>query len=648
MGIEGLAVLCRLPNGRTQWELAQQLDTSGFGVTISALPGRGLGLVASRPFKQGERVIAEAPLVTWESSADADGAHDFAQLSRLIDGLSESERRDFYHLCDKRSFDGTPKSVAGIWNSNSFKAEDVLGKDAVNGSNRSCVFRICSRFNHACKPNCHVAWNASLGKQTVHVLADVDPGTELTIAYIAGAEAADRASRQALLSAKYLFTCQCGACGCGSTPALEASDARMRRIATIHTALAASPKEDELLRLVEEQLELMRTEGVPLIWARAGMLLAIVHLKRISRYEDAAKWAERGAAHARLALGDDSSAFLKFSSLAEVFAAAAASSTPSTAATCAATPVTPAASQAATTSSLNDAQERSAVDGAEEPNAVDLFERGPAEEWDEVVKGPRTLRFHLVTARARYADKIWPAAQVLARWLEANPELASERRVLEIGAGAALPSVVASLLGARATVASDYPDRRMIQNIATNLVANLPQPMCTRTVALGFNWRHSPQPLFDALEALLAKEHRGSGSRTASSAEGPFDLILLSDLLYECEHEEILRVVAACLSREKLAGSPRPCALLTYQLHDECQSARQAAFFDMAPRFGLVASRLHTVAAPKQFEEVGSDEEEEDGHGGDGIARNLQGSNSTDVTRQVQLWELVHQSDQYQ
>ena len=24
------------------------------------------------------------------------------------------------------------------------------------------------------------------------------------------------------------------------------------------------------------------------------------------------------------------------------------------------------------------------------------------------------------------------------------------------------------------------------------------------------------------------------------------------------------------------------------------------------------------------------------------------GSNSTDVTRQVQLWELVHQSDQYQ
>ena len=45
----------------------------------------------------------------------------------------------------------------------------------------------------------------------------------------------------------------------------------------------------------------------------------------------------------------------------------------------------------------------------------------------------------------------------------------------------------------------------------------------------------------------------------------------------------------------------------------------------MAPRFGLVASRLHTVAAPKQFEEVGSDEEEEDGHGGDGIARNCMG-----------------------
>ena len=49
------------------------------------------------------------------------------------------------------------------------------------------------------------------------------------------------------------------------------------------------------------------------------MLLAIVHLKETGEPRAAARWARRGAESARLALGEDSSAFLKFSSLAEHF-----------------------------------------------------------------------------------------------------------------------------------------------------------------------------------------------------------------------------------------------------------------------------------------------------------------------------------------
>ena len=115
------------------------------------------------------------------------------------------------------------------------------------------------------------------------------------------------------------------------------------------------------------------------------MLLAIVHLKRISRYEDAAKWAERGAAHARLALGDDSSAFLKFSSLAEVFCRSSLFH---------ALHRGHLRRHACHTFCLpgghyelwNDAQAQRSS-GAEEPNAVGCLSDGPAEEWDEVVKG---------------------------------------------------------------------------------------------------------------------------------------------------------------------------------------------------------------------------------------------------------------------
>ena len=34
------------------------------------------------------------------------------------------------------------------------------------------VFRVCSRFNHSCVPNAHIAWNARLRRMAVHALGD--------------------------------------------------------------------------------------------------------------------------------------------------------------------------------------------------------------------------------------------------------------------------------------------------------------------------------------------------------------------------------------------------------------------------------------------------------------------------------------------
>ena len=44
---------------------------------------------------------------------------------------------------------------------------------------------------------------------------------------------------------------------------------------------------------------------------------------------------------------------------------------------------------------------------------------------------------------------MWNAARVLSDYIEAEPEHVRDQNVLELGAGAALPSIVAALNGAR-------------------------------------------------------------------------------------------------------------------------------------------------------------------------------------------------------
>jgi Rps23 Pro-64 3,4-dihydroxylase Tpa1-like proline 4-hydroxylase len=338
------------------------------GMELCPIPDKGLGLIATRAFAPGERLIAEAPLVLWESARGADGEHKWSVLEELVEALPAGSRRAFDGLMDKHARDDQFKTARGIWNTNAFRTEDVLGDGKAaqcDGVERSAVFRVCSRLNHACRPCAHVAWSARLGQQTVHAVRPIAAGDEVTIAYVAGAdcmliatdclphqvtiayvagadcmliatdclphqvtiayvagaEAGGRASRQAHLQAKYHFGCVCDVCELRGT-AQQASDDRFERLACIHKTLSSVPPL-ELEATVEESVALLNAEGLPLVWAKAGMLLVIVQLKQAARLGRAAHWARRGAAAATFALGDDSATFLKFASLAQLFGQAA-------------------------------------------------------------------------------------------------------------------------------------------------------------------------------------------------------------------------------------------------------------------------------------------------------------------------------------
>ena len=605
MAIDQLVALRRLGDGRTQWELLDPFETASLGLDIRALPGKGLGVVVIRPggFQRGSRILCEAPLVAWQSSPGSSGTHDWSALSAVVDTLSEPRRRDFYGLCDKHADHGEGKTAQGIWNSNSFPTEDIIGDGlaaATDGVVRSAVYRMCSRINHTCRPNCFAGWSAALGKQTVHALRDIAQGEELSVAYVGGAEAGVRASRRMLLRNKYGFECSCDACRLEG-PALACSEARQARIHEIHGILARSPA--NLVELVAEHARLMREEGLPLIWGRAGVILALVELKNRAELRAAAELAAVGADCALVALGEDSSVFRRFDGLRQAFGAAAGENVP---------PV--------------QADHASANEGA--ASSVDMYEVGlgsesferwsSAEEWPEGA-GPRVLRFNLLSHRRRWAQRIWPAAQVLARYLDAHPALVVGRTVLEIGAGAALPSVMAALLGARAVVVSDYPDDNMLQNMRANLTANLPPEQRRRAVVVGYDWNHSARSLVSTLSGLQ-NSRRGGGD--VGGAEG-FNLVLLSDLLYECEHALILRAVAS-----SLAAAPEDArALLTFQVHDVCQLPKHVAFFKMAADFGLAVKLISTEMAHRQFEDEQSTQSQTAGE-------------DEDVTAQVQLWEM--------
>lgn len=63
-------------------------------------------------------------------------------------------------------------------------------------------------------------------------------------------------------------------------------------------------------------------------------------------------------------------------------------------------------------------------------------------------KEPQEMKLRLVGSHPLWAHHLWNAAKVFADWMDDHPQYTVGKSVLEIGAGAALPSFVAAVNGA--------------------------------------------------------------------------------------------------------------------------------------------------------------------------------------------------------
>lgn len=75
----------------------------------------------------------------------------------------------------------------------------------------------------------------------------------------------------------------------------------------------------------------------------------------------------------------------------------------------------------------------------------------------------------------------------MANYLDTHPEECRGHRFLELGAGAALPSLVATLNGASVTVVTDYPEEVIIDNLRGNIQRNIPDSEL-KTIHVKVSW----------------------------------------------------------------------------------------------------------------------------------------------------------------
>jgi hypothetical protein len=68
-------------------------------------------------------------------------------------------------------------------------------------NNGAAVFPHAARFNHSCNPNACFTWNATIGKETIHAMSDIQPGEEITLSYC-----------DMMHVKHYGFVCDCRAC----------------------------------------------------------------------------------------------------------------------------------------------------------------------------------------------------------------------------------------------------------------------------------------------------------------------------------------------------------------------------------------------------------------------------------------------------
>jgi nicotinamide N-methyltransferase len=156
--------------------------------------------------------------------------------------------------------------------------------------------------------------------------------------------------------------------------------------------------------------------------------------------------------------------------------------------------------------------------------------------------------------------------------------------VLELGAGAGLPSLVCALNGASRVVVTDYPDADLIDNLRYNITHCKLLSTPPSIVAEGYLWG---APIQDIIQHL-------------PNSDETFDVLILADLLFNhSEHAKLIKTVQLTLKK-----SPDAKAYVFFTPYRPWLLQKDLAFFDAAKEAGFAVEKTFEKVMDKvMFEE---------------------------------------------
>lgn len=194
---------------------------------------------------------------------------------------------------------------------------------------------------------------------------------------------------------------------------------------------------------------------------------------------------------------------------------------------------------------------------------------------------PRDLTLQLVGKNPLWGHLLWNAGRVTADLIDSERDSIRGKTVCELGAAAALPSLLASLV-AKNVVTTDYPDPDLIQNIDNNIKCLEAQVHRKLPItAMGFIWGHDPS------ELLNAPGQNGE----------KFDYLILSDLVFN--HSEHRQLLKSCKELLKSDGT----VWVVFTPHRPHKFENDMNFFELAKEYGFIAEKLGEKKMSPMFDE---------------------------------------------
>ena len=104
---------------------------------------------------------------------------------------------------------------------------------------------------------------------------------------------------------------------------------------------------------------------------------------------------------------------------------------------------------------------------------VDLPKQKVTIEFTRILDAtPKVIKILQREHHSLWGHMLWNAGKYLANYFDSFPELCKGKRVIEFGAGLALPSMICHLQGAKSVLCTDYPEDALLNNIREIVESN--------------------------------------------------------------------------------------------------------------------------------------------------------------------------------